>query len=132
MEDKGGAIPSNFLSIPNTESNSQYLRYCQLLNVKGHPARFPPTIPEFFIRLLTETGDTVLDIFAGSNTTGEVAESLERNWIAFELEQEYLAASVFRFLDKSDAALAQCLYDKLSKESASNIAVPQTGTRSRA
>lgn len=36
--------------------------------------------------LLTDVGNTVLDIFAGSNTTGAVAERLGRKWIAFELE----------------------------------------------
>ena len=39
----------------------------------------------------------MLDIFAGSNTTGSVAERLNRRWLAFELDREYLAASAFRF-----------------------------------
>ncbi len=125
MEDKGGALPSNFLSIPNTESNSQYLRCCQLVNIKGHPARFPPAIPEFFIRLLTDENDTVLDIFAGSNTTGEVAENLGRKWLAFELEQSYLAASAFRFLEKADEVLAHDVYCAISEEGAANVAIPQ-------
>ncbi|HEY9652889.1 MAG TPA: DNA methyltransferase, partial [Coleofasciculaceae cyanobacterium] len=54
-----------------------------------------------FIDFLTEPNDTVLDIFAGSNTTGAAAESSGRKWIAFEKNQEYLAASAFRFLDVS-------------------------------
>lgn len=97
--DNGGAIPSNLLQIPNTESNSQYLRYCKELNIQGHPARFPAKLPEFFIKFLTEEDDTVLDIFAGSNTTGWVAEQLGRRWLAFEADHQYLAASAFRFLD---------------------------------
>jgi DNA modification methylase len=130
MEDRGGAIPSNMLAIPNTESNSQYLRRCQLLGIKGHPARFPQTLPEFFIRFLTEPGDTVLDIFAGSNTTGAAAESTERKWIAFEIEQNYLAASVFRFTEKADETLARSLYNKLSGDE-TKIAVHQTGAQLR-
>ena len=47
-----------------------------------------------------EPGDTVLDIFAGSNTTGQVAEAEGRHWLAFEERADYLAASAFRFLDK--------------------------------
>jgi len=39
----------------------------------------------------------VLDPFAGSNTTGYVAENLKRRWLAFELEERYLEASVYRF-----------------------------------
>ena len=97
--DNGGAIPTNLLQIPNSESNSQYLRYCKELNIQGHPARFPSKLPEFFINFLTQEGDIVLDIFAGSNTTGWTAEQLNRSWLAFELDHSYLAASVFRFLD---------------------------------
>jgi hypothetical protein len=70
--------------------------------VKGHPARFPAKLPEFFIRFLTEPGDLVLDIFAGSNTTGWVAECEGRKWLAFDERLDYLAASSFRFF--ADAA----------------------------
>jgi DNA modification methylase len=97
-KDNGGAIPSNLLQIPNTESNGQYLSGCKVVGVKQHPARFPAKLPEFFIRLLTDPGDVVLDIFAGSNTTGWVAESVDRRWLAFEARRGYLAASSFRFL----------------------------------
>lgn len=103
-KNNGGAIPPNLLSIPNTESNSQYLRYCKEVGVVGHPARFPAKLPEFFIRFLTKTGDLVLDIFAGSNTTGEVAERLGRRWIACDLDREYVAASVFRFCEDERTA----------------------------
>lgn len=102
--DNGGAIPSNLLQIPNTDSNGGYLRGCKTVGAKGHPARFPAKLPEFFIKMLTEPGDLVIDIFAGSNTTGQVAESLGRRWKAFELSQEYLAASAFRFLDPNASA----------------------------
>ena len=98
--DNGGAIPSNLLQIPNTESNSQYLKYCKDLGIKGHPARFPSKLPEFFIKFLTDENDLVLDIFAGSNTTGWTAQQLGRRWLAFELDHQYLSASVLRFLDK--------------------------------
>lgn len=97
--DNGGAIPSNLLQIPNSESNSQYLSGCTAVGAKQHPARFPEKLPEFFIRFLTQPGDLVLDIFAGSNTTGSVAERERRRWLAFEMSQTYLASSVFRFLE---------------------------------
>jgi site-specific DNA-methyltransferase (cytosine-N4-specific) len=97
----GGAIPSNLLQIPNSESNSPYLVGCRAVGVKGHPARFPTKLPEFFIRLLTDPGDLVVDIFAGSNTTGFVAEAEGRHWLAFELELEYIATSAFRFAPKN-------------------------------
>jgi DNA modification methylase len=97
-KDNGGAIPSNLLQIPNSDSNGQYLRGCKALGLKAHPARFPSKLPEFFIRFLTEPGDLVVDIFAGSNTTGFVSEQECRYWLAFENELQYLAASSFRFM----------------------------------
>ena len=98
--DNGGAIPSNLLQIPNSESNGVYLGACKEVGIKGHPARFPSKLPEFFIRMLTDPGDVVVDIFAGSNTTGMVAEAEGRRWLAFELNREYVAASVLRFVPK--------------------------------
>jgi site-specific DNA-methyltransferase (cytosine-N4-specific) len=95
--DNNGAIPPNLLTIANTESNSSYLRKCKEAGIKPHPARFPKEFAEFFIKFLTEEGDLVLDPFAGSNTTGYVAEILGRRWAAFELSEEYLRGSKLRF-----------------------------------
>lgn len=99
-KDNGGAIPPNLLQISNSESNGAYLSGCKAVGVKGHPARFPAKLPEFFIRMLTDTDDLVVDIFGGSNTTGQVAEAEGRKWMTFEALPEYVAASAFRFLDK--------------------------------
>ena len=55
----------------------------------------------FFIRFLTDPGDLVLDIFAGSNTTGFVADQENRYWISFEKDIQYLAASSFRFMQEN-------------------------------
>ncbi len=95
--DNGGAIPPNLLEIANTESNSKYLRACRQFGLKPHPARFPAAVPEFFMKLLTDTNDLVVDPFAGSNVTGEVAERINRQWMAFELIEVYLKGSRFRF-----------------------------------
>lgn len=114
-KDNGGAIPSNLLQIPNTESNGQYLSGCKAIGVKQHPARFPAKLPEFFIRFLTDPGDVVLDIFAGSNTTGSVAESIDRKWLAFEESPEYVAASSFRFLRREiDREAMQSIHSEIS------------------
>jgi site-specific DNA-methyltransferase (cytosine-N4-specific) len=113
-KDNGGAIPSNLLQIPNTESNGRYLAACASVGAKQHPARFPSKLPEFFITFLTNPGDLVLDIFAGSNTTGQVAERLQRRWLAFESELDYVATSSFRFFenDMSDSELRD-IYEKI-------------------
>lgn len=93
----GGSIPPNLLELANTDSNGAYQQRCRQAGVKAHPARFPPAFPEFFIKFLTDEGDIVFDPFAGSNTTGYVAERLKRRWIASELSLEYLIGSKFRF-----------------------------------
>ena len=112
--DNGGAIPSNLLQISNTESSSRYIQLCKALEISVHPARFPMKLPAFFIEFLTEPDDLVLDIFAGSNTTGLAAETSKRRWIAFEKELPYLAASAFRFLDKNvSEEQATALYSEL-------------------
>lgn len=125
-EDNGGAIPPNLLQIPNSESNSQYLQCCKIVDLKPHPARFPQQLPEFFIKLLTDPEDMVLDIFAGSNTTGASAETLSRRWIAFEADQLYLAGSTFRFLNKVDEKVVRSLYRRLCANNACEAVVPQT------
>lgn len=98
-KENDGAIPSNLLQIPNTESTSHYLRMCKLLRKDAHPARFPAALPRFFIQFLTEPGDLVVDIFSGSNTTGSVAEQMHRKWLSIELDRSYAALSAVRFME---------------------------------
>lgn len=96
--DNGAAIPPNLIAVPNTESNSFYLRYCEEQGLTSHPARYPAELPEYFIRMLTDPGDLVIDPFAGSCVTGEVAERLERKWVCMELIEDYLKGAVGRFV----------------------------------
>jgi len=56
-----------------------------------------PELAEFFIKFLTNSGDLVLDPFAGSNTTGASAEKLKRKWISIELNEKYVKGSRGRF-----------------------------------
>ena len=104
--DAGGSIPSNvvqeeypeaMLKFGNNASNDQFTKRCKELGIRIHPARFPTSLPEFFIKLLTDEDDVILDPFAGSNTTGVVSEQLSRRWIAMDLSPEYLEASKIRF-----------------------------------
>jgi site-specific DNA-methyltransferase (cytosine-N4-specific) len=107
--DAGGSIPANvteasldslpegMLKMGNNSANDVYTLRCKEAGIKIHPARFPALLPKFFLKLLTEQNDVVVDPFAGSNTTGSVAERLNRRWIACETVEEYLKASTFRF-----------------------------------
>lgn len=91
------AIPDDMLTLGNNAANDVYTKRCKEAGIKIHPARFPASLPEFFVKLLTDEGDLIVDPFAGSNTSGRVAEQLDRRWIAVELSEEYVEASKFRF-----------------------------------
>lgn len=75
--DRDKAYPTNVLHLA-TECNN-----------KKHSAAFPEELPQWFVKLFTKEGDTVLDPFAGSGTTLFVAERMGRNAIGIELMQEY-------------------------------------------
>lgn len=107
QRDNDGAIPPNLLQFANTVSSSHYLRRCEEEGIAPHPARFPGALPAFFIKLLTKPGELVLDPFAGSNVTGEVAESLKRRWISIELDSDYVKGSKFRFEPQGDSESEQ-------------------------
>jgi len=104
-----GAIPPNvidgdlapslgtLLKGTNTHSADQYQNFCRERKLEQHPARMPPELVEFFMRFLTDEGDLVLDPFAGSNTTGAVAERLGRKWLSCDAKWEYAASSISRF-----------------------------------
>jgi len=56
---------------------------------KEHSAAFPAALPEWFIKLFTKEGDTILDPFAGSGTTLIAAQKMKRNSIGIEILPEY-------------------------------------------
>jgi site-specific DNA-methyltransferase (adenine-specific) len=72
--------PSNVVTMPSSS-----------LNI-GHPAVYPLGLPEFFVRLMTEAGDIVLDPFMGSGTTALAARGLGRRYVGLELSEEHQCA----------------------------------------
>ena len=97
LKNNAGAIPSNLITLANTQASSNYLDYCRTHKLRPHPARMPTGLAEFFIKFLTKPKKLVLDPFAGSNTTGAAAEKLGRRWLAIEPNQSYLEGSRGRF-----------------------------------
>jgi site-specific DNA-methyltransferase (cytosine-N4-specific) len=114
--DNGGAIPHNLFeldnidpnrkarlpnafSFANTTSNDHFSRSCRERGIEPHPARMPAGLANFFVQFLTARGDLVIDPFAGSNTTGFVAELNERRWIAIEQDGSYAVQSRIRLND---------------------------------
>ena len=75
--DRDKAYPTNVLYLA-TECNN-----------KNHSAAFPEELPEWFIKLFTKQGDTVLDPFMGSGTTLLVANRLKRHSIGIDVVPEY-------------------------------------------
>lgn len=93
----------NSMSIGNTSIQSSYNNFCRESGLDPHPARIQPQLIEYFLRFLTNEDDIVYDPFGGSNTTGMVAEKLNRKWISSEKEIDYIKGSLIRFYseDKS-------------------------------
>jgi len=91
------AVPPNLLQFSNTAWSAHYREYCKRRDLKPHPARMQPGLAAFFISFLTDEKDLVLDPFAGSNTTGAVAQQLRRRWIGIEPEKKYIEGSKGRF-----------------------------------
>ena len=85
-----------------------------------HPTQKPERLMEFFIRTLSNEGETILDTFMGSGSTGVAALRNKRNFIGMEINPEYFAIAQKR-LDKiktpnpsqtvKDLALAWALGD---------------------
>ena len=57
---------------------------------RGHAATFPVALPTWFIKLLTEKGDVVLDPFAGAGTTCVAAKQTGRQWIGIDTEGSFV------------------------------------------
>jgi DNA modification methylase len=94
-----GTGQENFVSIVDKKNK----RSVWQVNVKGykeaHFATYPTELIEPCILAGSKEGDTVLDPFSGSGTTGEVALKHGRNYIGLELNPEYAAISEKRITD---------------------------------
>ena len=54
-----------------------------------HPTQKPIALMEWCIKLFTNEGDTILDPFMGSGTTGVACARLNRNFIGIEINPQY-------------------------------------------
>jgi len=69
---------------------------------EAHFATFPQEIPRICIKAGSKPGDTILDPFCGSGTTGEVAMKLDRNFIGIELNEKYVNDLIIPRLENVD------------------------------
>lgn len=76
--------------------------FCYLTNkskeTKGHPAPFPLQLATDHIMSWSNEGDTILDCFMGSGTTGVAAKNLNRDFIGIELDENYFEIAKSRIL----------------------------------
>jgi site-specific DNA-methyltransferase (adenine-specific) len=84
-----------------------------------HPTQKPVELIARCLRASTNTGDIVLDPFAGSATTGVAALGLSRSFIGIELDEEHselaarrLASAVGDFIPKKGAAKNNLLWSE--------------------
>ncbi len=68
--------------------------------ISGHGAVFPVALAQKAIINFSNKGDTILDPFMGSGTTGVAAKSLDRNFIGIELSPIYFKTAKDRIEDK--------------------------------
>lgn len=65
----------------------------------GHPAPFPEELPNRLIKLFSFTNDIVIDPFMGSGTTAIAAIKNSRNFVGYEINEEYINLANNRILN---------------------------------
>ena len=66
------------------------------MKAEFHPTQKPVALMEYLIRTYTNPGDTVLDPFLGSGTTGVAAANTGRRFIGIEMDADYFAVAQSR------------------------------------
>lgn len=89
-----GKNPSDIWDIPNVKA--------QHVEKTEHPCQFPVALPQRLIKALSNEGDTILDPFMGSGTTGVAAILEKRKFIGAEIMDDYYHISMQRIKDAVD------------------------------
>lgn len=84
-----GTIPTCIWEKNNHTTSKEYCNW--------HPTQKPVMILERFINAYTNTGDVVLDIFAGTASTLIACDNLNRKFAGCELDSEYYQLSIGRY-----------------------------------
>ena len=64
-----------------------------------HSATFPLSLPLIFVLSTSKPGDTILDMFNGTASTGEVSVLTNRKYVGYELNPQFVMASEVRLAD---------------------------------
>jgi DNA modification methylase len=93
----GNLFPHSILEFPHDRGSSQYDNF--------HPTQKPVALLEWLIATFTNPGDTVLDCFMGSGSTGIAARNLGRRFIGIEREEKFFNLVVERFKSTTESAV---------------------------
>jgi len=85
----GGGNSANYIEMPFVSGNEAGL----------HPTQKPVKLMKHFIELFTKEGDTILDPFMGSGTTGVACVQTGRNFIGIEIDPTYFAIAEKRIAE---------------------------------
>lgn len=103
----GGKVLTDVWRIPSTSLWEKKLG--------KHPTQKPLHLLYRIILASTRQGDTILDPFAGSCTTGIAANLLGRNFIGIDQSQEFLDYGIRRRKEIEDPIMAQKILRKMSE-----------------
>lgn len=96
-----GNPPKGLAEMKRSEDGTRNKRDVWTISTKPsgleHFAAFPPELPETCIRAGSKIGDTILDPFSGTGTTGIVAVGLNRRYVGCELNPKYAEMSLTRY-----------------------------------
>lgn len=86
-----GKTPLNYVS--------DWCEFTQNGQRKNHPTEKPLNVMEWLVKMTTNEGDTVLDPFMGSGTTGVACVNTGRNFIGIEKDEPYFEIAKKRIED---------------------------------
>lgn len=116
----GTIKPHTVREIPeySRRNNWWMVPFEQINDSNGHPASFPVALARDHILSWSTPGDTVLDPFMGSGTTGVACIQTDRNFIGIEISDEYYKMSSDRI---AHAAAQVTMNDILSQVSMDDV-----------
>jgi DNA modification methylase len=95
----GSIIPTKLIVTPSHGRRTNVWQYATGGTYCDHPAIFPEALARDHILSWSNEGDTVLDPFLGSGTTGKMAVQLNRKFIGIERDEAYFQIAQRRIAD---------------------------------
>ncbi len=107
-----GRVPANIIRTENF--NDGYDKFFLIPKVRqnseeynNHPTKKPTDLMAHLVKLITYEGQTVLDPFSGSGSTGVACIQNKRNYIGYELEKDYYDISIRRLQEAENLSFSK-------------------------